>query len=69
MNKTHALIFTPKYGYEEAKTHCGLRGVRDRFVGSEYVTVIGERWEIAGAGYKPTCFRCKKASANQQKAE
>ena len=66
MNKTHALAVPVKYGYEEVKSFCGLRGVRDRVISNEFLTVMGVRWEIAERGYKPTCARCKKAAVNQQ---
>lgn len=61
MNKTHALKEVPQWDYETAFTHCGLEGVKDKFVATEYQTVLGNRWEIAGRGYKPTCRRCLMA--------
>lgn len=66
MNKTHALSETPKYRQDEAVTFCGLRGVQAIDVRTEFETVLGDRWEVAGTGYKPTCKRCKNALGYDQ---
>lgn len=56
--RTHMLREVPKWDYQEAFAFCGKRGFKARGGNSEYETDIGDRWEIATDGYKPTCKRC-----------
>jgi len=61
INRTHALKEIPKWDYEKATTFCGLEGVKDTCGPStEYLTVQGNRWEVASSGYRVTCKTCSK---------
>lgn len=61
MTATHALRCEPDW-LGRAETHCGKKGHQEEAMPSEFSTIQGFRFEIAGPGYKPTCLRCLQAT-------